>query len=193
MKKSKSNNGYLFYNIVSRIIVFLGNIFFGGKCFGKENIPLEGKCLLAGNHTSNYDSYLLFKSCQRPVHILGKRELFDGHFGWVFKKMHLIKVDRHNFSPKSKGEVLNILNEDKMVGIFPEGTFHKKDILLPFKPGVISFAEATSAPIIPFAIIGKFSFRSRPKIVWGKAIDITKIKGDKVKYLEDVIKKMLEY
>ena len=63
MKKFKSNNSYTFYNVISRIIVFLGNIFFGGKCLHKENIPLEGKCILAGNHTSNFDSYLLFKSC----------------------------------------------------------------------------------------------------------------------------------
>ena len=191
MKKFKSNNSYTFYNVISRIIVFLGNIFFGGKCLHKENIPLEGKCILAGNHTSNFDSYLLFKSCKRLIHILGKKELFESPFGWVFKKMHLIKIDRQNSNPEAKEEVLNILQDDKVIGMFPEGTFHKDDILLPFKPGVISFAEKSSSPIIPFAIIGKFSFRSHPKIVWGEGINITKIKGDKVKYLEDVIKELI--
>ena len=63
------------YKIISKLIVFLGNIWFGGKIYGKENIPKEGRVILAGNHTGNFDSYLLFKSTNRTIHILGKIEL----------------------------------------------------------------------------------------------------------------------
>ena len=67
----------------------------------------------------------------------------------------------------------------------------KSELLLPFKPGAISFAEKSGAPIIPFAIIGKFKFRSKPTIIFGKPIYADKIEGDKVKYLENIIKEML--
>ncbi len=192
MQKSKSDKGYLFYNITSRLIVWLGNLFWGGKCFGQSNIPLEGKCILAGNHVSNFDSYLLFLACKRPIHILGKKELFKFPFGWIFRKMHLIKIDRQNHNPLAKEEVLNILSEGKVIGIFPEGTFHKKDVLLPFKPGVISFAQKADAPIIPFAITGDFKFRGHPKIVFGSPIDLRQIKeADQLKYLEKTIRNMI--
>ena len=191
MPKSKKNENYLFYNIISKLIVFLGNLYFGGKVIGQENIK-KGKCLLAGNHTSIFDSYLLFKSTKRPIHILGKKELFDGPFGFIFKGMHLIRVDRQNKKHHVKEEVGELLNHDKIVAIFPEGTFHKESLILPFKPGVIAFGEEYKTPIVPFAIVGKFKFRSHPQIIFGKSIFLDQVKEeDKVKYLEDIVKNLI--
>ena len=185
-------NRYIGYKIVSNIIKFAGNIWFGGKALGCENIPKKGACILAGNHLSGFDAYMLYKGTNRPIHFLGKKELFEGHFGWFFKMMHLIPVDRKNKNPLAKQEVINLLNEGKIIGIFPEGTYHKKDILLPFKPGVVSFAEKTGVPIIPFAMKSTWKFRCHPKIVFGSPIYINKIKEeDKVKYLEELIRKMI--
>ena len=107
--------------------------------------------------------------------------------------MHLIPVDRKAKNPEAKEEVLNLLKEEKVIGIFPEGTFHKEDLLLPFKPGVVSFAEKSGAPIIPFAMKSTWKFRCKPTIYFGKPIYIQEIKEiDKVKYLENVIRKMLQ-
>ena len=162
------------------------------KIIGKENIPKEGRCILAGNHESNFDAYLLFCGTKRPIHFLGKKELFEGKMAWFFKMMHLIPVDRKNKNPEAKQAALDILEEEKVIGIFPEGTYHKEDILLPFKPGAISFAEKTGAPIIPFAIVSDFKFRSKTIIKFGKPIYINKVKAkDKVKYLEDTVRKMI--
>ncbi len=186
-------NSYIGYHIVSGVIKFAGNIWFGAKVYGKENIPKEGACILAGNHLSNNDAYMLYKGTSRPIHFLAKKELFEGHFGWFFKMMHLIPIDRKNKNPLAKEKVMELLSEGKVVGIFPEGTYHKEDILLPFKPGVISFASKSGAPIIPFAMKSTWKFRSHPKIVFGKPIYINKIKSDdKVKYLENVIKDMIK-
>lgn len=184
-------NSYLGYYIVSKILKLAGYIWFNTKVIGKENIPKEGKCILAGNHVSDFDAYLLFSGTSRPIHFLGKKELFDSSFGWFFRMMHLIPVDRKNKNPEAKQAALDILNSEKVIGIFPEGTYHKEDLLLPFKPGVISFAEKTGAPIIPFVIDSKFKFRSKTVIKFGKPIYINKIKEDRLMYLEKVIKNML--
>ena len=106
--------------------------------------------------------------------------------------MKLIPVDRKGDTSIAKETTINLLNKDEVIGIFPEGTFHKEDILLPFKPGVISFASKTNSLIIPFAITGEFKFRGKPTIKWGNPIDITKIKTDKIKYLENVIKDLIK-
>lgn len=194
MKKLKYHNHYKFYHLGSFLVCFLGDIYFGGKVLGKENIPVNGRCILAGNHTSNFDSYLLFKATKRPIHIVAKKELLESRLGIIFKWMHLIPVDRKNKNPEAKKEVIDLLNDDKIIGIFPEGTFPKDDKgnLLPFKPGVISFAEKANAPIIPFAIVGNFKFRSRPQIIFGNPLDINKIKEDKLTYLQNLIQNMVE-
>jgi len=101
-------------------------------------------------------------------------------------------VDRKNKNPEAKAKAIEILEQEKVLGIFPEGTYHKEDLLLPFKPGVISFAEKTGVPIIPFAMDSTFKFRCRPVIKFGKPIYINKIKAkDKVSYLEEIVRNML--
>jgi len=185
-------DNYFGYHIVSRLLRFAGFIWFGDKVIGKENIPKEGRCILAGNHLSNFDAYLLYAGTKRPIHFIAKKELFESSFGWFFKMMHLIPVDRKNKNPEAKAKAIKILEEEKIVGIFPEGTYHKEDLLLPFKPGVISFAEKTGAPIIPFVMDSTFKFRCRPVIKFGKPIYVDKIKAkDKLAYLEKVVKDML--
>jgi len=191
-------NSYICYHIVSHIIKLAGHIWYGGRVLGKENIPKKGRVILVGNHTSSLDAYMLYCGTNRPIHFLGKKELFESKFGWFFKKMHLIPVDRNGNNDETKKLTLKLLNEEKVIGIFPEGTYHdngsktKKELLLPFKPGAISFAEKSGAPIIPFAIFGNWKFRGHPIIVFGKSIYVDKINNeDKVKYLENIIKDML--
>lgn len=188
----KQNNNYIGYHIVTSILKIAGHIWFNDKVIGKENIPKEGRCILAGNHESNFDAYLLFSGTTRPIHFLGKKELFASKFGWFFRMMHLIPVDRKNKNPEAKQAAIDILESEKVIGIFPEGTYHKEDILLPFKPGAISFAEKTGAPIIPFAIVSEFKFRSKTIIKFGNPIYVDKIKAkDKVKYLENIVRDMI--
>lgn len=188
----KKNNNYIGYHIVSKILRVAGFVWFGEKVIGKENIPKEGACILAGNHLSDLDAYLLFAGTNRPIHFLGKKELFEGKNAWFFKMMHLIPVDRKNKNPEAKKETIELLNDGKIIGIFPEGTYHKEDLLLPFKPGAISFAEKTGVPIIPFAMDSTFKFRCHPIIKFGKPIYVKDIKEkDKVLYLQNTVKDML--
>ena len=187
-----AKNNYIGYHIVAKILKYAGLIWFGGKIYDKKNIPKKGGCILAGNHLSDYDAYLLFASTNRPVHFLGKIELFQGKMAWFFRMMHLIPVDRKNKNPEAREKALEILKENKVVGIFPEGTYHKEDLLLPFKPGVINFSEKSGMPIIPFAIDSTFKFRCKPIIKFGKPIYAKDIKEkDKVAYLENVVRNML--
>lgn len=186
-------NHNIFYKVVTLIIRNVGHLFFQDEVIGSENIPLNGRCILAGNHTSYFDAYFLFRGTKRVVHILGKIELFKGPFGFIFKKMGLIPVDRGRRSPEVIRQAINLLNKEEVIGIFPEGTFHKDDIILPFKPGVIKMAEESASPIIPFAIVGKMKFLGKPKIIYGKPIYLDKIAtSDKLTYLENVIIKMIK-
>lgn len=162
----------LLYRIVRPLIKLLFYIFFHPNIIGKENIPEKGKIILAGNHTNFLDCLLLISSTKRPIHFLAKQELINGIFGFVFRNMGIIPVDRkakHNDG--AFNSAINCLNSEKVIGIFPESTINrtKSEITIPFKTGAVRMAFQSGSEIIPFSITGKYNiFGKGVTLVFGK-------------------------
>ena len=120
----------ILYRIVRPIIKILFNFIFKPTYIGLENIPKEGKCILIGNHTSNLDCLLLISSTKRTIHFLAKDSLIKGFKKIFFQNMGIIPVNRKIHDKNALNSAIDILNENKVIGIFPEGTINKtKDIL----------------------------------------------------------------
>ncbi|MBO6145862.1 MAG: 1-acyl-sn-glycerol-3-phosphate acyltransferase [Bacilli bacterium] len=167
MKESK------LYIILRPLIKIFTKLFLKPTYIGLDNIPKEGKIILAGNHTDIYDSILLISSTKRPIHFLAKKELWKFPSKIIMAHMGLIPVDRQNKSPNSLLMAKKYLNDDKLVLIFPEGTTEKEyGKLLPFKMGVIKLAYDTNTKIVPFAITGKY-FKKDLRIKFGKPINVS--------------------
>lgn len=148
-------------------------LLFRPKYINKKNIPKNVPVVLAGNHKSNFDCASLVCSTNRVVHFLAKKELLDTKMKWFFKGMGIIPVDRKNKNPQALQEAIKNLNENKVIGIFPEGTTNKtNDIIMPFKYGAVKMASETNAYIVPFSITGKYKFFGRLKITFGEAYKI---------------------
>ena len=151
------------------------SIFIRYKVIGLENIPMEGKVILAGNHKNNYDSPLLMRVVKRKVHFIAKKELIDSKLGFIYKRLGIIPVDResHN-NKKSLDKAIECLNNGEIVAIFPEGTFNKTEyVVKPFKIGAVYLASQGDSPIVPFAIKGEYKwFRKNVTIEFGKPYNI---------------------
>ena len=167
----------LFYRTLRPIVTFLVKLVFRPNYVGLENIPKSGRIILAGNHTNNLDSPLLLSCTKRVIHFLAKEELTKGILGPGFKAMGIIPVNRTIHDKGALHNAINTLKENKVIGIFPEGTINKtKDIIMPFKIGAVKMAQETNTPIIPFTITGKYkAFRKNITIEFYKPI---KIKND---------------
>ena len=159
------------YKLVRPIITFFFKILYRPKIIGVENIPKSGRVILAGNHTNNFDSVLLMSSTKRNIHFMAKIELTKGLKKIIFNNLGIIPVDR---SKKSNSEVIDVskkyLENDLVVGIFPEGTTEKGcGYLLPFKIGAVKLSNDTNTKIIPFKISGEYKiFSKNLKIVFDK-------------------------
>lgn len=150
----------LLYKITRPIITVLFTIIFHPHIIGKENIPKEGKIILAGNHTNILDCLLLISSTKRTVHFLAKYELLKPPFGFIFKNMGIIPVNRKAKQNKEAyNEAIKYLEDGKVIGIFPESTINKakEEITIPFKKGAVRMAYQTHSQIIPFSITGKYN------------------------------------
>jgi 1-acyl-sn-glycerol-3-phosphate acyltransferase len=136
------------------------------KIIGRENIPKDGRVVIAGNHTKPFDVFMLFLSTRRCLHFLAKAELFKGPLDKFFKAAGIIPVDRSRKNPEALNAARDYLNNESAVAIFPEGTTNKTDaVLLPFRMGAVKMARDTSSPIVPFTISGKYKLTGpRPEI-----------------------------
>ena len=147
----------ILYQITRPIIKGIFNILFRPTYIGISNIPSDGRVVLAGNHTSNLDCLLLISSTKRPIHFLAKDELIKGWKKIIFKNMGIIPVNRRIHDKNALHSAIEVLKEDKVIGIFPEGTINKtKDVIMPFKIGAVKMSKDTNSLLIPFTITGKY-------------------------------------
>ena len=153
----------LFYKMVKPITSFLFKILFRPTIRGIDNIPNDASCVLAGNHTKWLDPIMLMAISKRQVHFLAKKSLFKGPIGLIVKGMGAIPVDRSIHDKNALNNAINELNNNCVIGIFPEGTINKgNNLTLPFKIGAVKMAHDTNSYLVPFIITGKYKlFRKK--------------------------------
>ena len=169
--KKKYDDVFL-YKMLRPLITILFKSLYRPTIIGSENIKTSGRIILAGNHTHNLDCALLISSTKRNIHFLAKSELFKGIKKVFFSNMGLIPVNRKKKDHKSLDMAYKYLENDKVIGIFPEGTIGRKG-MLPFKMGAVKMASETNSLIVPFAITGDYKlFSKNLKIIFGKPISL---------------------
>ena len=180
----------LLYVITRPIVKVYVKVFLRPTYIGLDNIPKEGKIVLAGTHTHSLDSFLLMSTTKRPIHFLAKKELWRFPYRIIMAHMGLIPVDRENKSPDSLKTAKKYLEDDKVVLIFPEGTLEKeKGKLLPFRIGVVKLAYDTNTKLVPFAISGDY-FKKGLRIKFGEAMEISKDLNKELDGLKNTIEEL---
>ena len=184
----------IFYKVV-RPIVWLFIKLFRPTIVGLDNIPTEGKVLLAGNHTKWLDPVMLVGVCRRQVHFLAKEELFHGLTKFIVTGMGCISVNRKIHDKNALNGAINYLNNNLCVGIFPEGTINRtNNTVMPFKIGAVKACSDTNSTLIPFVITGKYKlFRKGIKIEFLKPLKISNdLEKSNQKLMEVISKKIME-
>ena len=127
---------------------------------GLENIPEDKAVLFVGNHQSYFDILVTCIYIKRGVGYVAKKEMIKIPFlNWWMKGINCLFLDRSNIKEGLKTILQGVeeLKKGNSMFIFPEGTRHQGDTMLPFKEGSTKMAEKAKAPIIPVAITGTSS------------------------------------
>lgn len=184
-----------FYKIVRVMASFLVRLLFHPKVVGLENIPKDGRVVLAGNHTRFLDPVMLVGIVKRPIHFLAKKELFDGGLSFLVKGMGCVPVNRKIHDKNALTSAIDYLNNDLCVGIFPEGTVNRTTdkVILPFKIGAVKMASETNSKIVPFVITGKYKIIGRRvKLEFLKPISVSDDLDKSNKELMNIIENKLK-
>src|SRR5829696_6417292 len=139
-------------------------VYFRLRRLGSEHIPAGG-VILAANHRSFLDPFLIGCCLPRPIYFVAKRELFRNPLiGWFLNCMGAFPVKRGESDEESVQTALALLDRGQAVVIFPEGTRIRAGSLAPPKRGVGRLALESGAPVVPIAITGSEHARDGWKI-----------------------------
>lgn len=163
---------------------------------GWEHIPKTGPVILAVNHMSHADPFVVARfvyEAGRWPQFLAKESLFRlPVVGKIIYMVRQIPVRRGTIDAgKALDAAVAAVRKDGTVVIYPEGTTTKEPDLWPMKgkTGAARLALLTGAPVIPVAMWGpeqifdprtkKLRLRPRtPVSVWaGPPVDLTKWAG----------------
>jgi glycerol-3-phosphate dehydrogenase (NAD(P)+) len=153
-------------------------IYFRMVRIGREHIPAKGPVILAANHRSFLDPFVIATMARRPMYYVAKKELFRRRWqGWVLNALGAFPVDRGAADGQMVETAKAILARGDIVLIFPEGTRVRPGALGTAKRGVGRLALESGAPVVPLALIGteaiRRGWRIRPhkvKIRAGRAL-----------------------
>lgn len=125
---------------------------------GQEHIPTDGPAILASNHLSFLDHFFLPAYVDRPIFFLGKSDYFSGWQKYFFENVGVMPVNREggDAGEASLRKGAEILEQGKLLGIYPEGTRTPDGRLYRGKTGPVRLSLRTGVPIIPVAMIGVF-------------------------------------
>ena len=118
---------------------------------------------------------------------------FIGIKGFLFRSAGTLPVHAGKVHKDSFKTAIDILNQGKVIGIFPEGTRnYTQKLLLPFKRGAVTLAKETNTKIIPFAIRGRYLPFHELQIEFGEPIDVGNMELQEAnKLLEDKVLELL--
>ena len=152
-----SEKSGLFYGFVRLLANLVFTLFFPVRFHHIQRLQRSGSMLLISNHVSNLDPPLLAAGVKkREVTFLAKKELGNNPFGaWIMKKLHPILVDRHSFDMAAMRGCLSTLKNGHILGVFPEGSRHKRGLMEEMEEGVPLIALRSGAPLVPVLITRK--------------------------------------
>ncbi|MBQ3088122.1 MAG: 1-acyl-sn-glycerol-3-phosphate acyltransferase [Clostridia bacterium] len=164
----------MFYRIMRFIVYPFIRIFMRVEYHGKENVPKNKGYILAANHTSIADMFAIAVPVKAQICYMAKAELFKFKpVVWLFKALGTFAVKRGKGDTEAIDKACSIIENGKVLGIFPEGTRSKTGEPGKAKAGVALIAMQTKADILPISVRyskGTFKLFSKVTVRVGELI-----------------------
>ena len=148
--------------------VFRSASLFARRVKGLENIPKKGPFIVAANHESYLDPFIvtgiLLPKIKKKVHWLAMKGRFWKIFGDHISRDWAACVPLNEGKEKALNELTRLLKDGENVGIFPGGPRSLSGDLTRGKTGVSRLVLGAHVPVIPMGLIGTYEIAPREKL-----------------------------
>jgi 1-acyl-sn-glycerol-3-phosphate acyltransferase len=129
------------------------------RVLGRENANRAGGLLLAANHISHFDPFLISLAFRRKIDWMTMAEFFRFRIvGFLLRAVDAFSADRDRADRKTIRTAIERLKNGRVVGIFPEGGIRDgiRSLLqgAPLRPGASTLAHIAGVQIVPCVILG---------------------------------------
>jgi len=155
-----------FYGFFHYWVSVIYDGWFRGEVVGTENIPRTGPFLIASNHASNLDPPLVGCHVARQMRFFARSTLWKNPvLAWWMNQVETIPVDRDSGDIGAIRRVLQALEANRAVILFPEGTRSRDGQIQKPKAGVGMMACKSRAPVVPCRVYGSFEAFSKGTLI----------------------------
>ncbi len=131
---------------------------------GGWRIPADGPAILAANHASIWDPFVLAVATEREISYMAKSELFRFRpAAALLRSLNAFPVERGGGDRVAMSNAAARLGRGELLGIFPQGT-SKAERQNGWHRGAARLALATGAPLIPVRLAGTPPLPRRTRI-----------------------------
>ena len=169
------------YQLYALRVVFIpfASLFYKFKIsvnrFALKNTP----CIVASNHISYFDPFIVRWASRRNLAYMAKKELFDAsnYIAKNISRLGAFPVNREKLEVSTIKTVKEVFKAKWNLCIFPQGGIRKNKKIENINKGFVVIAKMVNADILPVAISGleKYNWNSFKKTV------VNVVVGDPIK------------
>jgi 1-acyl-sn-glycerol-3-phosphate acyltransferase len=157
-----NSGGWVFYTFMTRVVRPILWLLFRPRVVGGENVPSYGPLIVASNHLSLIDSFIIPLAVPRPVTYIAKADYFEGgglkksFVRWFLTNLGHVPVRRgaRRAAMGALEQAAEVLGHSGAFAIYPEGTRSPDGRLYRGRTGVGWLVLESGARVLPVALEG---------------------------------------
>lgn len=142
---------------------------------GVEMPPAEQSCVFVANHSSFYDTPIVFTALRRQLRIMAKAALgYVPFLGWHLLRSGHVLVNRRNPGAGIFKRMQRMARSGASLVVFPEGSRTIDGKVHKFKAGIFLLAIENGLPIVPISVSGSRTVMPKGRFsVWPALVTVT--------------------
>ncbi len=157
------------YEAVRVVTSIYAYTFLRARAIAVENVPGSGAVILAPNHFSFMDHFLMGCYIRRKVRFMAKSQLFHGPMEFIYTHGGVFPVRRGARDEEVFITARTIMERQGAITMYCEGGRSRTGKLAEkAKPGIGRLALETGTPVVPIAIYGSSKVRNWKRLQFPK-------------------------
>lgn len=132
---------------------------------GRNLVPETGAFVLAANHQSSLDPFILGVGAGPRLHFVARATLARGPVGWWMRSVGTILIERDAPTRQSMETIIATLRAGTPMVYFPEGTRSRDGSLGEFRRGLLLLVKRAGVPVVPAGLDGTRKSLPRGRIL----------------------------